>query len=309
MLFDEPTAAHIGGLWTGVSEAGSSRGNLWDESWEAPLDGLFACYAAAEKTQSPEAWRAVAVQGRKLREALEHNDGTEHRLYVAVTRLTDAIETGMDALARKGQGLVTREEVETFDANVQSVEQAAAEDPAKRTIFGGEKRRALDELTAMVAEARTAIAELKEMAAKSNGARIHVEVKPAVIDTGLGDVAQLIAELLKFIQSHELAEQIKQAAGRLKEAGGKFYREVRARFDAFKLPWQRTPAEDYLTGQGGKAGIVILVRDGKKDREERRVPEPAWRFRIAGWTGGEIAFAARRWWWRRPAYPCRAAHS
>lgn len=32
MLFDEQVAARIGGLWVTISEACSTRTNLWDES-------------------------------------------------------------------------------------------------------------------------------------------------------------------------------------------------------------------------------------------------------------------------------------
>lgn len=263
MLFDEPTAAHIGELWGAVSRPLTERPNHWDESWDAPLAALTACYEAAAEMQSPEAWRAVVVQGRALRAALELHDGIEHRLYVDVTRLTDAVDRGMDALAKEGRGLVTPEQVERLIGKMQHLEQTVAEDRASRKLFEVEAKRTLDEVSAKVARAKKALVHLEGVTLKPN---------ISIISTGLAEVAELITAALQFIQNEELIERIKRAADKVKQAGGEFFREVRARFAAFKLPWKSTPAEDYLTGSQPRPNVVFLVRDGEQDREERRVP-------------------------------------
>ena len=277
MLFDEPAAARIGELWNAVSEAASTRGNLWDESWESPVDGLFVCYEAAAKTQSPEAWRAVAVQGRLLRAALQHHDGREHRLYIASVDLTDAVETEMDALAKSGRGLVTPEQVERLIGRMQHLEQAVAEDRASRGIFEVEAKRTLDEVSAKVASAKKALIHLEGVTLKPN---------ISIISTGLAEAAELITAALQFIQNKELIERIKRAAEKVKQAGGEFFRTVRARFAAFKLPWKSTPAEDYLSASKPRPGIAFLIRDGEKDREERRVPGAGVAFQDC-WLDGE----------------------
>ncbi len=263
MLFDEPTAARIGEFWGAVSGPLAARPNHWDESWDAPLAALTACYEAAIQTQSPEAWRAVVVQGRTLRAALELHDGIEHRLYVDVTRLTDAVDRGMDALAKDGRGLVTPEQVERLIGNMQHLEQAVAEDRASRKLYEIEAKRTLDEVSAKVASAKKALVHLE-----------NVTLTPdiSIISTGLAEAAELITAALQFIQNKELIERIKRAAERVKQAGGAFYREVRARFAAFKLPWKSTPAEDYLSATKPRPAIAFLIRDREKDREERRVP-------------------------------------
>jgi formylglycine-generating enzyme required for sulfatase activity len=264
MLFDQVTAARIEELWNAVSEAKGAKTNLWHESWDDPLGGLEACYANAIKTQSPEDWRSVVVQGRTLRAALDGHDGIEHRLYIEVTRLTDAVDKSMDRLAQEGRTpVVTAAQIERLIGEVQTLENAVAEDRASRKLFEVEAKRTLDEVSAKVARAKKALVHLEGVSLKPNF---------SLLSPGLAELAELLTTALQFIQSKELIERIKRAAEKVKEAGGTFFREVRARFVAFKLPWKTTPAEDYLTGSRPRPAIAFLIRDGDKDREERRVP-------------------------------------
>ena len=266
MLFDEPTAERIGELWSSVSEASGARSNLWDESWDGPLTSFSACYEEALKTESPQAWRAVIVQGRALRAALEHHDGVEHRLYVAATRVTDAVDYAMDALAKDGRGLVMPEQVEQLIAKVLHLEQAVAEDRASRKLFEVEAKRTLDEVAGKITTAKKPLIHLEN---------VTLNPKFSLISTTLAEVAEALTAVLQFIENRQLIERIKGAAEKVKQAGAEFFREVRARFAAFRLPWKRTAAEDYLTGARSQLGVAFLVRDGDKDREERRVPGAA----------------------------------
>jgi formylglycine-generating enzyme required for sulfatase activity len=264
MLFDEPTSARIAELWSAVSEAPGAKSNLWDESWDAPLAAFTACYNAAITLQTPEAWRAVAVQGRALRDALEHHDGHEHRLYVASTRVTDAVDKAMDALAKEGRGLVTPEQVERLIAKVQHLEESVADDRASRKLFEVEAKRTLDEVAGKVANAKKALVHLEN---------ITLNPKISLISTTLAEIAELITAALQFIENRQLIERIKRAAEKVKEAGADFFRTVRARFAAFRLPWKKSAAEDYLTKpKPPPQGVAFPVRDGGKDRQERRVP-------------------------------------
>ncbi len=263
MLFDEPTAARIGELWSSVSEASGARSNLWDESWDRPLAGFSTCYEEALKTQSPQAWRAVVVQGRALRAALEHHDGVEHRLYVAATRVTDAVDYAMDALAKDGRGLVMPEQVEQLIAKVRHLEQAVAEDRASRKLFEVEAKRTLDEVAGKIATAKKPLVHLEN---------VTLNPKFSLISTTLAEVAEALTAVLQFIENRQLIERIRRAAEKVKQAGAEFFREVRGRFAAFRLPWKRTPAEDYLIGSQPPRSIAFLVRDGQRDREERRIP-------------------------------------
>jgi formylglycine-generating enzyme required for sulfatase activity len=269
MLFDEQVAARIGELWTTVSEAGGARGNLWDESWDDPLAEFTACYDAAVKAQSPECWRAVVIQGRALRAALENHDGTEHRLYIATTRVTDAVDGALDVLARDGRGLLTPEMLDRLIGKVENLEKAVAEDRASRKVYEVEAKRTLDAVAAKVESAKAPLIDLK-------GATVNPNF--SLISSGLAEAAELLSTVLKFIQDRNLADRIKRAAEKVKEAGGEFFREVRRRFTALKLPWKKTATEDYLTGGERPNALPFLVRDGDKDREERRV------------AGGGIAF-------------------
>ncbi len=278
ILFDEATAAHISEIWNAVCGPLAERPNHWHEDWDAPLAGLKSCYEAAIQTQSPEVWRAVVVQGRALRAALELHDGVEHRLYVDVTRLTDAVDQGMDALAKEGRGLVTPEQVERLIGKVQHLEHTVSEDRASRKLFEVEAKRTLDEVSAKVASAKKALVHLE-----------NVTLNPdiSIISTGLAEAAGLITAALQFIESRELIERIKRAAEKVKQAGGAFFREVRARFAAFRLPWKSTPGEDYLTGSQARHGVAFLVRDGGKDREEHRVPGAGIAFQDCWLEGGK----------------------
>jgi hypothetical protein len=243
MLFDEPTTARVGYLWRSVDEASNSKANLWHESWDRPLDGLSACYEAAAKTHTLEAWRSVVVQGRAVRAALENHDGHEHRVYIAVTRLTDAVDQAMDALAKDGRGLVTPEQVEQLRTKVQNLETAVQDDRAKRSIFESETRKTLGEALDKVQNAKRAIIKLENVTLKPNF---------SLISTGLAEVAELIKTAIQFIENRQLIEKIKQAAKVVKTGAAEFFREVRARFAAFRLPWRKTKAEDYLEADTDK---------------------------------------------------------
>lgn len=183
MLFDEPTAARISELWSSVSEASSVRSNLWDESWDGPLAGFSACYEGALKTQSPQVWRAVVVQGRALRTALEHHAGVEHRLYVATTRVTDAVDYAMDALAKDGRGLVMPEQVGQLIVKVQHLEQTVAEDRASRKIFEVEAKGTLDEVAGKIATAKKPLVHLEN---------VSLNPKFSLISTTLAEVAEAL---------------------------------------------------------------------------------------------------------------------
>ena len=168
MHFDDQTVARIAKLWIEISEVSRVRSNLWDESWEAPLQSLEHCYKAAIKAPSIEAWQTVVIHGRALRASLDQHDGSEHRLYVATTRITDLLETAMDALAKEGRSLVTPDQVERLIDKVQHLEHAIAEDRASRKHFEIETKRTLEVVAAKLASAKKARVHLEGVSLKQN---------------------------------------------------------------------------------------------------------------------------------------------
>ena len=51
-----------------------------------------------------------------------------------------------------------------------------------------------------------------------------------------------------------------------------FNAEARALVRGLQAAVEKNSAEDYLTGSQPLRGVAFLVRDGDRDREERRVP-------------------------------------
>ncbi|MDZ4790938.1 MAG: hypothetical protein SGJ17_06965 [Hyphomicrobiales bacterium] len=179
MLFDEASFQKFDDLFNHILEVESEPRNHWDESWDEPLNALKARFAAARPTHDPVTWRAVVIQGRALRAALEVNEGHEHRLYVAATRLTDSIDGGLDAAARDGRGIIPQEHLERLMGRVESMEKTVIEDREERQAFELDAKRLLDEVLSKVGSAKRAIIKLE-----------NVVLKPSfsILSTGLAEV-------------------------------------------------------------------------------------------------------------------------
>jgi hypothetical protein len=263
MLFQEAAQAKIEDRWRRVTEAYNPKSNHWHESWSIRLDSLTTCYQAAKVAQSPQAWRAVVVEGRAARETLEATDGCEHRIYVLITQFTDAADAALDQAGRDPRHLIGREELEEV---VSSLDRLREEMHRERNELSTELRRTIDEGLDRVGKAKRAV--------------IHMgDVKPniTIFSTGLGETLDLIKRAVEYIAQGQLLNKIKQLAGQVREATARWIRQIKERFSALKLAWKQMAEEVFF--EGAPATVNIRVRVKSADQQVQRIPGAGLPFR------------------------------
>jgi hypothetical protein len=210
---------------------------------------LNAKFEAAEREQTPQAWRAVVAQGRDVRTALESNgDGVEHKLYHLITRLTDTADKGLESAASDGREVYSHDLINTIKVKLQALEDRVDEDRKGRGLFEGEIKRHLDEVKQQVSTAKKALFSLSLQ-----------NPTFAVFSTGIAELAALLKLALTTVEKYNLVDKIKAAGRQVRTATGQFLSDMRARVTAFKLPWPGSAAEGYFEPE---RGFAFIVRNG-----------------------------------------------
>lgn len=277
MLFKPEQKELVGSQWEQLTAARLGCGNIWQEAWESAYVDLETAFVRAEESDAPKAWETLRLRGRMLRDLMRQADGEYADLYLKLVALTDTIEAALDEAATPAN-LVPRGELRDLIERVERQIELTQEERRQTTVMQQSLRRRLDEIEA---ELKTGRGKLQ----------FHVENLISV-EFGINELISAIKDGIiaikngvELLNDPRFTEALRRGAQKLFTATKRFGRAVKERFATFRVPWPKDAADDYFerieptfgfppddVQAPPPAGITILVRDGARDREERRVP-------------------------------------
>ncbi len=232
MLFPPETNDKLAGQWDQLIKLRAEATNGWCTEWDAPLAEFESHHALAREKDTPETWRAVAVAGRKLREAMRDHrfDPDYHPPYFEkLTDFTDAIEATLEAAGHIPANVIPPERDELIERITRLEKQVDEE--TRRTVLEKPLREQLDRVAEDLAKSKRTLIKIDHFNV--------VNIDPASIVALIRDALEALKHGVDLLTDKRFTEGLRKQALAAWLSAKRLVRAIRRRFADLKFPWKQ----------------------------------------------------------------------